>query len=200
MEPRSRTKPPRGGLWLYEHPVSGTKFSSPNLVAIKYSIWKHEEANGYPTTPEADIENRLCESHPFSCSDNPPVAPRRLHLNDILRGTRVIASFKLAGSPLVAPEEAERRAGICTTCSRNVDYAKPCSGICQELLDLVQSVVGGSATKYDGMLKACDICGCDNSAQVHVPAEFLVKGVTPEMMTQFKTVGNCWKWKAIEAL
>lgn len=199
MEPTSRTKPPRGGLWKYEHPVSHAKFSSPQLGAIKYSIRKHEEANGYPITSEADIESQLCENHPFSCSENPPVAPRRLHLNDILRGTRVIASFKLAGSPLVAQEEAERRAGICINCPRNVDYAKPCSGICQELLDLVKSVVGGAATKYDSMLKACDICGCSNAAQVHVPAEFLAKGVTDEMMVQFRTIPNCWKWKEIEA-
>lgn len=198
MEPTSRTKPPRGGKWIYNHPISHATFSSPQLGAIKYSIRKHEEANGYTITSEADIENQLCVNHPFSCSENPPVTPRRLHLNDILRGTKVIYDFKRAGSPLVAQEEAERRAAICINCSRNVDYAKPCSGICKDLVDLVKSVVGGAATKYDSMLKACDICACSNVAQVHVPAVFLAEGVTPAMMVQFKTVGNCWKWRAIE--
>lgn len=199
MEPTSRTKPPRGGLWKYTHPVSGTLFSSPQLAALKYSIRKHEEANSYTITSEAEIENQLCVNHPFACSENPAVAPRRLHLSDILRGTKVIASFKLAGSPLVAHEEAERRAGICINCSHNVDYAKPCSGICQELIDLVKSVVGGAATKYDSMLKACDICGCANTAQVHVPVEFLLKGTTPEMLNQFRTVSQCWKAKELDA-
>jgi hypothetical protein len=201
MAPTSRTKPPRGGLWKYVHPISGTQFSSHQLGAIKYSIWKHEESNGYPQTAEADIESQLCQNHPFSCSDNPPVVSgRRLHVSDIVRGTRVIASFKLAGSPLVPHEEAERRAGICVNCSHNVDYAKPCSGLCQELIEIVNAVVGGAATKYDSMLKACDICGCANSAQVHVPAEFLAKGVSPEMLAEFKTVEQCWKWRAVEAL
>lgn len=200
MEPTSRTKPPRGGFWIYTHPISGTKFRASQLNAILVSIRKHEEDNGYPIQSNSEIESQLCVNHPFSCSENPPVAPRRLHLSDIVHGTKVIASFKRAGSPLVDQEEAERRAGICINCPRNVDYAKPCSGICQELVDLVKSLVGGAATKYDSMLKACDICGCANAAQVHVPIEFLSKGVTPEMMVQFKTVSTCWKWRGIEGV
>jgi hypothetical protein len=201
MEPISRTKPPRGGLWLYTHPVSGTKFKSHQLDAIKYSIRKHEEANGYTLTSETEIESQLCVNHPFACSDDPGHAsPRKLHLSDIVRGTRVLASFKLQGSPLVSPEEAERRASICVTCHQNVSYSKPCSGICQELIDLVQSVVGGAATRFDHQLKACGICGCANVAQIHVPADILAKGVTPEMMTEFRTVGNCWKWREIDAV
>lgn len=197
MEPTSRTKPPRGGYWIYKHPISGASFRAFQLDAILVSIRKHEEANEYPIQSSAEIENQLCENHPFSCSENPSVTPRRLHLNDILRGTRVILSFKAAGSPLVAQGEAERRAGICINCTRNVDYAKPCSGACPELVDVVKSIVGGAATKYDSMLKACDICGCSNAAQVHVPAEFLAKGVTDEMMAQFKTVSTCWKFSEV---
>lgn len=200
MAPTSRTKPPRGGYWIYTHPISGTKFRSPQLAALLYSVRKHEESNGYAITPEADIESALCVNHPFSCSDNPDTPYRRLHVTDIIRGTKVIASFKLAGSPLVSPELAEQRAGICVNCPENVDYAKPCSGICQELIDLVRSMVGGAVTRHDSQLKACRICGCSNAAQVQVPAEFLAKGVNDQMMAQFRMVPNCWKAKEIAAL
>lgn len=200
MQIRSRTKPPRGGLWKYTHKISGVKFSSHQLGAIKYSIWKHEESNGYPQTPEQEIEDQLCLDHPASCVDRSHNEPptRALQMGDIVRGTKVIAAFKLKGSPLVEHAEAERRASICASCKKNVDYSKPCSGLCQELTDLVQSMVGGATTKFDHQLKACQICGCLNTAQIHVPADILAKGVNEPMMRDFREVEHCWKWKAID--
>lgn len=111
MEPRSRTKPPRGGLWLYEHPVSGTKFSSPNLGAIKYSIWKHEEANGYPTTSEAEIEHRLCENHPASCGqDSPKLLARAANF------VSDMAQWARQGFPLASEEVVQQRLDLCQAC------------------------------------------------------------------------------------
>lgn len=197
-----RSAPPRGGVWRFVHPVSGTIFTSPQLNALKYSIQKHEEANGYALTDEQDIETQLCKNHPASCGSNPPRdhTARALNISDIVRGTKVIAKFKLAGSPLVPKEQAEHRAYICSTCKKNVHYSKPCSGLCPELDDLVKGLIGDVHTSYDDKLKACAICACSNAAQVHVPAEILKAGVTEQMMTEFALVPDCWKYHELREL
>jgi hypothetical protein len=189
-------------LWKFTHPISGTHFQSFQINALKASIWSHEENNGYERSTEEAIENQLCQNHPASCGVNPPVDPetRRLAMADIVRGTKVIAKFKLAGSPLVTQEHAEKRAYLCSTCKKNVNYTKPCSGICQELIDLVEGIVGGAKTTYDDSLKACAVCACSNAAQVHVPAEFLALGVTDAMMAEFNQIPDCWKAKELREL
>lgn len=197
-----RTKPPRGGLWKFVHPVSGTVFTSPQIRALKAAVRSHEEANGYALSTDEDVEGQLCQNHLASCGSNPPRDHTTVSLNlaDIVRGTKVLAKFKLAGSPLVAPETAERRAYICSTCKKNVNYSKPCSGICQELIDVVKGLVGDVSTSYDDKLKACAICACSNAAQVHVPIEFLQAGVTEQMMAEFALVPDCWKGKELAAI
>lgn len=197
-----RTKPPRGGLWKFVHPTSGVKFSSPQINALKYSIFKHEEANGYEKSTDEAIENQLCANHPASCGANSLRASETRHLRftDIVRGTRVLLSHKLAGSPLVSQQRAEQRAHICSTCHKNVNYSKPCSGFCPELDDMVKGLVGDITTPYDSLLKACAVCACSNAAQVHVPAEFLALGVTEAMMTEFETVPDCWKFAELREL
>lgn len=197
-----RTRPPRGGLWKFVHPVSGVKFSSPQINALKYSIFKHEEANGYEKSTDEAVESQLCANHPASCGANSLRASetRHLHFTDIVRGTRVILSHKLAGSPLVSHERAEQRASICATCKKNVSYSKPCSGFCPELDDMVNALVGGFGTIYDDKLKACAVCACSNVAQVHVPAEFLALGVTEAMMVEFEQVPDCWKAAELKEL
>lgn len=182
------------------HKVSGADFSGHNLQVIKAKIWAHEKANEYPVSTDKEIEDQLCANHPDSCEEPRKYVPRgvQLRLSDIMRGTLVIANFKLSGGKLVSHEEADRRAGICVTCPRNVDFIKPCTGWCKQLVDLVQSMIGGAKTKFDDRLKACEICHCDNHAQVHVPADILAKGVTPGMMAEFRAIDWCWKWKSID--
>lgn len=190
-----RTRPPRGGLWRFTHPVSGAKFTSPQINALKVAIAKHEEANGYEQSTDEAVENQLCQNHPASCGANSlrTSETRHLHFTDIVRGTRVLLNHKLAGSPLVSREKAEHRASICATCKKNVSYSKPCSGYCPELDDMVKGLVGDITTSYDAQLKACAVCACSNAAQVHVPIEFLALGVTEAMMVEFEQVTDCWK-------
>lgn len=111
MQPTSRTKPPRGGLWHYTHPISGAKFSSHQLGAIKYSIWKHEESNGYPQTPEAEIEHQLCINHPASCGENKPklLARAANFVTDM-------AHWAKQGFPLAGEEDLQKRLDICQAC------------------------------------------------------------------------------------
>jgi len=107
-----KTKPPRGGLWKYVHPISLTHFSSPNLNAIKESIWRHEESNGYPHTSEADIEDRLCANHPFACGENTPNI-----LEKAANFAVDMGRWLKEGLPVVSEEQLQTRLDICRSCN-----------------------------------------------------------------------------------
>jgi hypothetical protein len=151
-----------------------------------------------------EVENWICEEHPEDCTEVDMNIPRKRHLtlSDVIRGTRVMASFKLAGSPLVERTEAERRGAICQHCDFNQWFAKPCTGICPELQTVVNNIVGHQGTHYDQYLNSCGICSCFLQASIWLPLWIQDKGLTDEMREQFKKVvvtmptGHsipCWK-------
>jgi len=136
-------------------------------------------------------------AHPVECMDVDPARPkkRRLGLDDVLRGARVLLEFKLGGSQLVDQAEAERRAAICAACHMNSGWQRPCS-VCQELGDLVRSITGGRSTSKDDRLFSCHVCACALKAAVHLPLETQCLGVTEEMRREFaymKDIAGCWK-------
>lgn len=106
-----RSKPPRGGLWKLAHPISGTLFSSHQLGALKESIWRHEEANGYPRTSEKEIENLLCQSFPVSCGENQPSI-----FEKAANFAVAMADWASKGFPVVTEEQLQVRLDICREC------------------------------------------------------------------------------------
>ena len=151
-----------------------------------------------------EVENWICAEHPEDCTEVDMNIPRRrkINLSDVIRGTRVMVAFKLAGSPLVEREEAERRGAICKECHFNQRFDKPCTGICPELQTVVNAVVGHQGTHYDQYLNACSICACMLQAAIWIPLDIMDKGLTDEMRAQFSKVTikmpsgfeiPCWK-------
>jgi hypothetical protein len=190
---------PAGGMWYYNDPMSGKVVSAvtyDNLINKLYELYR---VNGWPIG--LDFENQvqagLCDKHPGECAPELSTVRRRrrrMTWGDIMRGTAVLMSFKAAGSPIVDKEEANRRADICSACSENVEFDKPCGSVCDRLRDIVRSVIGQIPnTKAQSRLKACAICHCWLEAAVHIPLEHQCKGVTEEMKTAFAHVPNCWK-------
>ena len=144
-----------------------------------------------------ELESWICEEQPGECGDVDMNVPRKRHLNlsDVIRGTKVMMAFKLAGSPLVPREEAERRGAICKTCPYNQKFDKPCVGWCPELASLVNSIVGHQGTYYDQFLHACQICGCFLPAAIWLPDNLQMVGMDDTMRNQFKAIPHCWKGK-----
>lgn len=187
---------PRGGDWKYFDPMS-QKW----ILATRYDILikrLHEmyRQNGWPIGLEFEqqVEKALCEKHPEECEPDSPKLRRRRKLTwgDLVRGTKVLLSYVLSGVPIVEPEEAERRAAICVTCPQNLDFDKPCGGVCAWLMALVRAVTKGRKTSVNDKLKACGICHCLLEGAVQIPLEHQCKGVTESMKSEFSEVG-CWK-------
>ena len=162
----------------------------------------HRVANAIPITPfwADEVEDQLCRSlPPGHCKEKEPGVkpvnvPTRLSLDDVTRGSTAFGEWIVAGRPMVAQAEAERRAGICASCFYNIDIpgCKPCNGA----LNVIKRIVGIRKTTSDPWMKSCAVCRCFNAVQIWFPAERLIQGTTDKMMSEFPEF--CWKAKAIE--
>jgi hypothetical protein len=163
-------------------------------------IKKYADDNQYPVPSVEECEDQLCRRLSGEwCvgGDAYSFINTRFTLHDFLRGTKVLASFVLNGQ-VVSQEVAEARALICSRCFANVRV--PGCASCSGMANAVAEAKGAKHTKYDHELKACGVCSCSNESQVWIPAEYLAKGVTPEMMATYRQIPECWKGKEIDAL
>lgn len=192
---------PYGGLFIVDRPdlgVVGRGLLFHNLVA---SAREWRKANGYPIGVgfEEEVEQAACQQYPAECETSTGfnIRPRNLTLSDVVTGTKVMLRFKMAGSPLVAPEEANRRAAICSNCPLNVKFAKPCAGICAELRDLVAGIINNQGTPSDANLNSCGICHCFLQASVWLPLEIQFPPLTQAEKDKFREAQKnlgCWKY------
>lgn len=188
---------PYGGSWIINRPdlgVVGKGLQFHNLV-VSVKAWR--QANGCPigVAFEEEVEQAACLTYPAECEEihGPNLRKRNLQLSDIVTGTKTMLRFKLSGSPLVSAEEANRRASICVKCPYNTTFAKPCAGICDELKNIVQDIIGARGTQHDARLHSCNICGCFLQAAVWVPNEISVPPLHESQKEAFKAISHCWK-------
>ena len=188
---------PYGAKYSLNLPERGMVGEGYNFDTLSVSVKLYRKANAIPVglAFEDELEQAVCEKYPQECSTYDPTIPvrKRLKFGDVLRGTMVMVSHKLAGSPLVDQAEANARAKTCSTCIYNIQFPMPCSGICAQLKSIVNNAVGNRSTPYDSENRSCGICGCHTSAAVHLPLEIQCIGVTTEQRAQFARVEHCWK-------
>jgi hypothetical protein len=192
---------PYGGVYRWTDPITKVEVLGTHWEMLLNRIYDERKANGIPCGLgfEDEVELDLCRDYPAECELNDPRFPKKrgwLSFHEIVAGTRALLKFKLAGSPLVAQEEAERRANICATCPFNVEFQRPCAGLCGELNTLVQAIVGGRQTSNAGRLKSCQLCGCFIGAAIWIPVDIQREVLTDAQREQFDNVDWCWKGKA----
>ena len=111
----------------------------------------------------------------------------RTATNDIIAGATIAYElsreafsgiFKRGGnSSWATTDEAERRAGICANCPKNVDLKKPAL---QRLNNRIASLFSmRRTTTRDDELFDCQVCGCPNQIKVHYAAN-LIRKATPD--------------------
>ena len=188
---------PASGTYEVTDRLTKMRIAAPTFEQLLNKINHARSATGVVTGLDlrTEVENWICEERPGDCSEVDMNIPRKRHLTltDILRGTRVMVAFKLAGSPLVDREEAMRRGEICKTCQFNQKFDKPCTGWCPELATIVRDIIGNQGLPVDAYLHGCGICGCFLPAAIWLPLELQCLGVNDIMKQQFKAIPNCWK-------
>lgn len=175
-----------------------------NFSQLLDRIKEYRKANAIPIGLgfADEVEREVCLRYSAECSETDPRVPNihngRLTIEDVVRGTMAMVAFKMSGSKLVEPEEAERRAKICLKCPYNVDFQRPCGSLCGELKDVVHGIIGSKTTEYDSNLRSCAVCHCYNSSAIWVPLEIQMKGISERQRDQFLFVNEevetgCWK-------
>ena len=198
MKLRSRGVIPHGGYFHVLDPLTGVRSSAVHWDHLVSKVRDERKANGAPIGLELEdeIEAWACLSHPDEVQVVDPRMPklRSFNLDDVIRGTQVLAAFKLAGSPLVSQQEANRRAAVCAKCPLNVSYSQSCS-ICGKIEAVVMSVVGNVSTPSNQQLYSCAICSCALKAAVHLPNSILNQANNAEMNRDFAFAAEafgCW--------
>lgn len=189
---RRDTVPPGG--WRYVVPETKATIRAANEEDLKREVKKHLIANNMtvPVDIGALVEDQLCQVvGPEWCTwgSQKYTIDSQMRAQDVVNGTKVLFSWKLEGSPLVDPNEAERRAAICAACMMNVTVSG-CLG-CAGLQGIVAKMTGGRKTSHDKLLQSCAVCKCLNRAQVWLPLDTLWRGVTSDINESFPD--HCWK-------
>jgi hypothetical protein len=161
---------------------------------LREKVRQHRQINRYQTGPELDreIQEQICSRLSAAgraqfCRDCDTIAAvRSLDRNDVKHFLQVAKSWLLKPA-FVSQIEANRRAEICASCPKNLPIAGCRS--CQNLVKWTLGLVGQRSTPFDEKLGGCEVCGCGNQAQVHLPLAVLAKGNTPEM----EYPSWCWK-------
>lgn len=195
---QSKNRIPYGGLYVVTDPLTKSEVRAGRFDLLVRKLIDARKANGLPIGLdfESEVENWVCAAYPQECVEfNPaiPRVPREIGMGDVVRGTRVMLEHWIAGRPIEERPEAERRAEICSRCRYNVGIRSPCGGICAELREIVNRVIGGKGTSHDSDLGSCSICRCELKSAVWTTLEIQCKGVTEDMKKQFTSVPECWK-------
>lgn len=96
---------------------------------------------------------------------------------------------------VVAKEEAERRASICSVCPRNDLAGGLTKYFLKEAASEIMMVAGmlkkrNVSTSLDDKLGVCQICLCPLGAKIHVESDILKKHIKPDEIA--KLPANCW--------
>jgi hypothetical protein len=159
----------------------------------------HRVNMGYPAVSEGyvsladEVEDFICNAmSPQDQIGNCQTTIRpmtSIHWRMAWNFLKTMGSWLITGFTIVPQAEAERRATICANCPYNVGLSG--CGACRNTLSILRKELIQASTSQDDKLLACGVCGCDNTAQVHVPLDVLRKG-TGHLDYP---VGWCWKSK-----
>jgi len=195
MRLKAKNQIPWGGGYKILDPLTGIRVEAVTWDHLMMKVREERRANGAPLGLELEdeVEQWACIAHPDEVEIFDERLPKRrsLNLDDVVRGTEVLAAFKLAGSPLVSQEEANRRAAICARCPLNVMWSQSCS-ICSKVENVVMGIVGNVRVENSQQLYACQVCGCSLKAAVHIPNDILNRANNAEMNQAFSIAADLW--------
>jgi len=185
LEFRVKNNYPPGGRFFYEVPETKTFFSSSaGRQDLLDKIRQHYAVNRLraPENLAALVDDFICRHVPDGfCDgddDGKPRSPfRNLTFWQVEKKTRAA----MVGRRLTAPDEAEKRAAICLSCSLHVrNMCTSCNG----LLAVVKALVGSQVTNIASFVGACGATGCLVAAISHL--------AEPKVCYEGSLPTGCW--------
>lgn len=193
--PRGWHKPEkdRRGVDLPE-PIRASSYVDLIAAVTKYRV-DNEIALG---DVKREINDYICDNWPHMCHEFPAdqvtisyqqtagdVPPKTL-TEEVLTWMSE-ATTNHAADDLVLPEEARRRAEICSTCPKNKKLPSSCSS-CIEAVDRMSVVLrNGKSTPKDKKLGVCTVLSHENRAAVWLRKD--------KLRTSDQLPSHCWLHK-----
>lgn len=196
-------------------PETGRVINAPTISMMVSEVLKYRSANNLPieknirrqveiqicATMHPDEAARLCEFLDDNDANNPAHLRRRSSgvedLENFGKAVKAVMESAAKGTTLhVSQEEADRRGAICGSCPKNIPIAS-CSG-CGTLGSIYRSITSRQSSSYDYLLRACDVCGCDNKTQVHFTAEVLKLAAEKQGFKAAEFPEWCWKREVLK--
>ncbi len=170
--PKTSVIPPGGFHFIDTSSGVPVRIEGDSADDVANKLLLFRTRNGLPPgNPLEEYRKWLCESWPHFCIDSsPPAVPSGSGVAHISsRVATWMADFirNYRGSDLVLQSEADRRAGICAECPRNVLYNATGCGSCLESISRLSFIYRASrVTKYDDHLRACMTTAQHNGSAV----------------------------------
>lgn len=134
--------------------------------------------------PEIEFLGEVLESYWCSLPENvgrcvPKIVERGI-LAYVKGGISLLKN--MVYNSYVSKEEAERRAGICSTCPHNVKGNEGWADL------VAYHSIGDRTTPYDSKLGMCELCSCPLRAKVHLGGDLGINMETLRLLPDF-----CWQ-------
>lgn len=219
-----RDKFPSNGGWKFRQPQFGNWENKMALVGFDASVKeiqrsreknralsaKHNLSTDYESIADELIQyNRMIRNIPdptppsfFWRSRNSPPSEgpaaagsswfRRL--SQLGTGIVTISDLKRSGRDPVLTEVAEKRAGVCVGCPKNLPgdlfsiFTKPIAGLVRSQIEDKRRLK--LRTTLDDKLGVCDACGCPMELKVHFPLDIIKKHMKQPEIDQLDP--RCW--------
>lgn len=170
---------------------------------LEEAVARHYRANAkvVPNDLRQRIIDQMCQHLPDGwCRDGNRLISYGVNFqnefNRVLQGTTTLVDWFLHGRQRVEQSEANTRAATCATCIFNQPVVGCTSCNLKTVQALVSQVAGGRTTPHDAALHACQICGCDLKAKVHLPLEVLQRHIPEKQASQYPPAHDafpgCW--------
>jgi len=124
-----------------------------------------------------------------------PVQAAVAAVKKLAAGAALLLEWEESGMTAVAPEESERRAGICSTCPKNEQgktlseiFTIPASEAIRRRYERLEGL--SLKTSHDDKLKVCSACLCPLRLKVHAPLSLILKRLKAEQRNDLDS--RCW--------
>jgi hypothetical protein len=188
------TVPPDGFRFLQSE--TRTWIRSPDYSNLFVEVREHRKANNLPLGSfwEAEVEDQLCKMLPPGlCKESSPAQTRnvftRIGWDQVVAGTKTLASWATTGFTAVEQSLADSRANICSRCYFNVGHSGGCHS-CGQVQKLAMPLVGTRTTPANPFLKVCAVCRCTLQAKIWAPIEVIDKGTPQQIYNGYPDF--CW--------
>lgn len=181
--------------WRYTHEETGWISRAGDYWGLVENVNTHRRNNKLRPVSEDEIQNQICQWCPPGWCDHSEMPSQkvnaRLTWSEIAAGTVAYAKLALGITKVVEPEEADRRAKICSGCFFRVT-PQGC-GSCSKMADLITGELVTRRTRYDDNLqkRACAVCKCPLPSLVQFPLNELDKADDSEKQAAYPDF--CWR-------